>query len=419
MPITSLKLLKAEDAPRVGSKAANLGELAYIGVPVPPGFVVDTQAFDEFMASDLLQGNLPKFINALDYNDPKRLAFIASRIRQLIGVTSWAETIHQQMTDLSKTGQYAVRSSAIGEDTQGTSFAGQHATFLAILPHDISMRVRQCFASLFEPRALAYRFEQGLPLAGAKMAVVVQEMIPADVAGVMFTRDPNTGEEKTVIEAVFGLGEALVSGAVTPDHYEVSSTNVIKAQYTPQAKKMHGQTGEWRDTRPSQQTGSKLTRAQIRRLARYGRIIEDHYGCPQDIEWALWEGEFYILQARPITTTAKVKGEGINAPVLAKGSPASFGAATGPVRVITDLKDLDQVQDGDILVTTMTTPDFVPVFKKIAGIVTDLGGSTCHAAIISREYDLPCVVGTGSATAVLQTGQTVVVDGSYGLIHQG
>ena len=420
MTVIGIKDLRATNAPTVGSKGANLGELTSAGVQVPDGFVVTTGSFQDFFKANNLDSTLTKFTDSLDYTDPKRVHYIAGRIRQIIGATSWTGGTPQDIKDLSQTHtRYAVRSSAIGEDGESTSFAGQHSTFLNVERQDIPARVKQCFASLFEPRALSYRAEHNLPIESAQMAVVVQEMVRSRVSGVMFTRDPNTGENRVVIEAVLGLGEALVSGAVTPDRYEVENGVIMSELVSTQANQVDAISGEWSHVSTYKQGQRKLETNQIKELVALGKKIEEHYGAPQDIEWALGDyAQIYILQARPITTTGKAKNAALDKPIATKGSSACFGMATGPVRIIKDAKDLDEVKSGDILVTTMTDPDFVPVFKQLAGIITDLGGTTCHAAILSREYDLPCVVGTGSATKTLKNGEMVTVDGSNGVVYR-
>ena len=407
------------DAAQVGAKAANLGELTSMGMPVPGGFVVTAEACEEFFNGTELAHSLQKFIGALDYDDPKRLHHVASRIRQLINATplpySMGEAIRDQVNDHRV---YAVRSSALGEDSEGASFAGQHATYTNVKGKNVERHVKRCFASLFEPRALAYRLKQGLSVLDARMAVVVQEMFNAQVSGVMFTRDYNTGESKLIIEAVRGLGEAIVSGAVTPDHYEVVNSELTEYTVYHQEKYLDPHTGKWGNLGAWSQGEAKLSKGLIYQLAAMGQEIALHYGDPQDIEWGFDGYGFAILQARPITTGGKEKGEELENPVIVSGQAASFGVATGKVVVINELSELSQVEQGDVMVTTMTTPDYVPVFHLLAGLVTDLGGATCHAAIISREFDLPCVVGTVSGTQVLASGQQVIVDGGNGLVHQ-
>ena len=238
--------MTVKDAGVTGSKGANLGELMSTGVNVPNGFVVTSLGYDDFIESAGLIHTLEKFLSALDYRDLKWLNFIASRIRQIISATPWPEDLLEYInSEVNRLGGYwAVRSSAIGEDGVSTSFAGQHSSFLKVASGDVPRRIKECFASLFEPRALMYRLENNLPIRGAKMAVVCQQMAPVEVSGVMFTKDYNTGEDKTIIEAVHGLGEGLVSGALTPDHYEVSAkTAEVTQEYHEQVNMVGPGTG--------------------------------------------------------------------------------------------------------------------------------------------------------------------------------
>ena len=225
MSVIRLQDLGAVDSNIAGGKGANLGELIAAGATVPPGFVISSTTYREFLHLTGLIETLPKFIQALNTHDTQRLNFVASRIRQIIIATPWPTVLAEEITEAvdieGEEFRYAVRSSAIGEDGVTTSFAGQHSSYLTVQPKNILKRVKQCFASLFEPRALAYRIEQGLDIADASMAVVVQRMAEVTISGVMFTADYNTGEDKVIIEAVYGLGEGLVSGNITPDHYEV------------------------------------------------------------------------------------------------------------------------------------------------------------------------------------------------------
>ena len=423
MQAFDFKDLRATDAGLVGGKAANLGELTYVQVAdVPGGFVILPIVFTNFLVSSGLDQVLAKFIEALDPSDLKRLHFIAGRIRQIIGATPWPYEFKDELWNKmsSAPSGWAVRSSAIGEDGEGTSFAGQHDSYLRVYSGQVPTKVKQCFASLYEPRALAYRLEHGLSVEDAQMAVVVQQMVSSKVSGVMFTQDYNTGEDKVIIEAVWGLGEAIVSGQVTPDHYEVDpvALEILDLQSKYQDQKISEKAGGWIPVLSSQKAACKLSQQKIRQLASIGSDLAQHYGYPLDIEWAMDDDQFYVLQARPITSKAKDKGTGLDKPVRVSGAAASFGMGTGPVRVITNVSQLSEVQPGDVLVTRMTTPDYVPVFKLLSALVTDLGGATCHAAIISREFNLPCVVGTQSATTILMPGELVTVDGGHGVVHQ-
>ena len=415
--------LQATDVAQVGGKAANLGELLNLGIPVPQGIVVTTQTYREFMEQTELLPIISKFLIDLDAEDTAAVYFAGSRIKQIISATPWpSELIGTLGTWESGTKRYAVRSSATDEDSGAASFAGQHATFLHVLGDGvIARRIKDCFASLFEPRALAYRVQNGLSVLDSDIAVVVQEMIEPRFSGVLFTRDPNTGEAKTIIEVVAGLGEALVSGAVTPARYEVANINGAVKQVSPgqQERQLQQAYGNNPGTRwvPVKIAPSTIAEHQVLELAEVGQKLEIHCGCPQDVEYAIdSQGNLHILQTRPITTGTKQDQAALDLTILAQGGPASFGIGQGPVRQITCLADLANVQEGDVLITEMTTPDYVPVFSKIAGLVTALGGSTCHAAIVSREFNLPCVVGVGSVQ--FTQGQQVTVDGYNGLVYQ-
>ena len=413
-----------------GGKGMNLGELIQSGAKVPPGFVVTVVAYDSFLNETGLRDTIRKFTAAMDIADSRQFHFIAGRIRQIIEATPWPKSLEkvvsQHYAKMKNPQTYgspyvAVRSSATDEDSSGASFAGQHSTFLGIRgTKDVLKSIRSCFASLYEARALAYRLRAGLDITDAKIAVVVQTMIAPKTSGVMFTRDPNTGDDSVIIEAVYGLGEALVSGEITPSHYELKGDGQMVVEDQPQEKQLVYTEGttQWKSLFYG--SASKLSTSDIRVLSRIGRDIEEHYGSPQDIEWAKGSDDnFHILQTRPITTGDKVQSAVVDRPTVAKGAAASFGIGVGPVRIINSVEELDKVKEGDILVTTMTTPDFVPVFDKIAGLVTDLGGSTCHAAIVSREFDIPCVVGTVKGTADMTNDKIVTVDGGNGLVYRG
>jgi pyruvate,water dikinase len=329
-------------------------------------------------------------------------------------------------------GLVAVRSSATAEDLPEASFAGQQRTFLNVQGEkEVVAAVHGCWASLFEARAVFYREHQGFDHFKVGIAVPVQRMVQSEASGVMFTIEPVTSDtSKIVIEAVFGLGEAIVSGEVTPDLYVIDkeglriSTKIIAKQ-------------EWQLIRnpaaddkganiqvplpPSTQSQQKLADDDIIQLAKLGKQIEDHYQFPQDIEWAKEDGNLFIVQSRPVTTIkemAEAEPE-IKAPVLLTGAPASPGMASGPVKIVGDASQIDKVKMGDILVTEMTTPDFVPAMKRALAILTDRGGRTAHAAIVSRELGIPCVVGAEQATTILTDGQVVTVDGSHGKVYNG
>ncbi|MFC2005075.1 phosphoenolpyruvate synthase, partial [Chloroflexota bacterium] len=329
-------------------------------------------------------------------------------------------------------GHVAVRSSATAEDLPEASFAGQQATFLNVQGEkEVVMAVQVCWASLFGARAIFYRQEQGFDHFRVGIAVPVQRMVQSQASGVMFTVEPTTSNrEKITIEAVLGLGEMIVSGDVTPDHYTVSKKEMkilekeIKRQEWKLIKK-EGVTGKEDNIKvvltPEEQAGQKITDDDIILLAKIGKQLEDHYQFPQDVEWAKENGEIFIVQTRPVTTIREAVEDTreVIAPVLLSGSPASPGIASGPVKIVPDPSQIDKVMEGDILVAEMTTPDFVPAMKRAAAILTDRGGRTAHAAIVSRELGIPCIVGSEKSTATLKDGQVITVDGSEGKVYEG
>jgi pyruvate,water dikinase len=291
--------------------------------------------------------------------------------------------------------------------------------------------VQDCWASLFGARAIFYRQEQGFEHFKVGIAVPVQRMVQSEAAGVMFTVEPTTSnKEKLTIEAVLGLGEMIVSGDVTPDHYSIGKKDVkilekeIKKQEWKLVKKTgaHGKADNIKvDLTKEEQARQKITDAEIIQLAKIGLTLEKHYDFPQDVEWATEKGKIYIVQTRPITTLKETAGatHDIDAPVLLSGAPASPGVANGPVKIVPDPSQIDKVLEGDVLVAEMTTPDFVPAMKRATAIVTDRGGRTAHAAIVSRELGIPCVVGCEKATAILKDGQVITVDGGNGKVYDG
>ncbi|MCJ7786912.1 phosphoenolpyruvate synthase, partial [Patescibacteria group bacterium] len=310
------------------------------------------------------------------------------------------------------------------------SFAGQQMTFLNIKGEaNVVKKVQECWASLFEPRAIFYREEKGFGHFKVGIAVPVQEMIPAEISGVMFTIDPvNHEKNRLIIEAVYGLGEYLVQGTVTPDIYvvEKNSLDILSKKVEKQTVQLVkvGSLTKQESVPRRLRLRRKLTDSQIQTLAQIGKKIHHHYFYPQDIEWVLYKKKFYIVQSRPVTTlkeqeSEKVKEQEIKRKPILVGTPASPGMAIGPVQIIKSIKQIDKIQKGEVLVTTMTSPDFVPVMKKVVAIITDQGGQTSHAAIVSRELGIPCVVGTEKATKVLKNGQMITVNGTKGEVYSG
>jgi len=423
-----------KDIPLVGGKGANLGEMTKANIPVPPGFIVTADAYYDFLQRSKIANKICELLKPLDVNDSKQLQQVATEVKQIMLNATMPPELAKKIQDAyikMGRGLVAVRSSATAEDLPTASFAGQQTTFLNVQgEEEVVAAVQECWASLFRPRAIFYRHQQGFDHFKVGIAVPVQKMVQSQASGVMFTLEPVTSDtSKIAIEAGYGLGEAIVSGSVTPDLYIISKEEVKII-----SKKIGKQ--EWQIIRnpaggeetnikvplkPSEQAEQKLTDDEIISLAEMGKRIEDWYQFPQDIEWAKKGNEIFIVQTRPVTTI-KAKAEVISeitTPVLLSGAPASPGIASGPVKIVSEASQIDQVKSGDILVAKMTTPDFVPAMKRAVAIVTDRGGRTAHAAIVSRELSIPCVVGTGQATSVLTDKQIITVDGSQGKVYEG
>ena len=427
-----------QDIPLVGGKGANLGEITQAQIPVPPGFIVTAPTYSRFLEQSGLRPTIEKLLSPLDYNDSARLQEVSEEIKSLI---CSAPVPQQIATEIKKAyrqlggGPVAVRSSATAEDLADASFAGQQSTFLNVVGEDeVVDAVRACWASLFEARAIFYRVDKGFEHMKVAIAVPVQRMVQSSRSGVMFTLEPVSGDRsKITIEAVFGLGEAIVSGEITPDLYvlDKASLRILEKRVVNQGRQFvrnpeagaEDGTNIWLAVPGELREQQKLSDEQIVALAAIGKQVEKHYDFPQDIEWAEDEGELYILQTRPVTALAVAEVEGEEAeetaPVLVSGSPASPGAAVGPVKIVLSSSEIDRVKEGDVLVAEMTTPDFVPAMKRAAAIVTDRGGRTAHAAIVSRELGIPCVVGAAGATTTLSDDQLVTVDGSQGKVYEG
>jgi pyruvate,water dikinase len=437
------KDLGKEDIPLVGGKCANLGELlGQIGVPVPDGFAVSAYAYKVFIEETRADRAIEDLLSKMDISDMTSLQSVSKKMRRLIEKQPLPKDIerailnaYQSLCEQSgkKNMAVAVRSSATAEDLPGASFAGQQDTFLNITRKDLLKSIKKCWSSLFTPRAIVYRKEKGFSHSEVLISVAVQELIFSRVSGVMFTLEPVTGSrDKIVIDASWGLGEAIVSGQVTPDEYvlkkntfQILDKHVVKKSKQIVSDKK-GST-KWATVPKTLQDQPALPDEIIVRLSRYGEQIERHYGVPQDIEWAVDEKDrIFILQARPETVhgmEGKMKGDErkdfTEKDILVRGIGVSPGQGSGKTKIILDAKDMSLFKEGDVLVTEMTTPDWVPVMKIAAAVVTNLGGKTCHAAIVSRELGVPCVVGTEKATDVLKNGEVVTVDGQRGLIFKG
>jgi len=445
--------LRKDDVPLVGGKCANLGEMINAGIPVPPGFAVSAYAYKRFLELTGIAEKVYTIIRETvkDVNDPQQYQEASKKIRQLIESTPIPEEIEKAIREAyrklnAKLGMaeafVAVRSSATAEDLPGSSFAGQQETFLNVRGEDDLIHyVRRCWSSLFTPRAIFYRTQRGFPHEKVLISVAVQKMVNSKAAGVMFTLHPVTGDRsKIVIEASWGLGEAVVSGSVTPDRFvvdkdtlevlskEIADKTVEYVRDPETGKTIHAEVPPERRKIPC------LTDEEIKRLAELAKRIEQHYGTPQDIEFAIdkdlpFPENVFIVQSRPETVwSVKAEEKPVEkapapteefVPVI-KGLPASPGIYAGRVKVVLNHEEAAKLmEEGDILVTKMTNPDWVPYMRMAGAIVTDDGGMTCHAAIVSRELGIPCIVGTREATKVLKTGTYYTVDATSGVVYEG
>ncbi|MEE8582848.1 MAG: phosphoenolpyruvate synthase [Dehalococcoidales bacterium] len=433
--IVWFKDVTKDDIPLVGGKGANLGEMTGANVPVPPGFIVTADAYFDFIDKSGLGVQIKRMLANLDTNDSRKLQQVSTEIEKTILAAEMppalAVEINAAYARLGK-GLVAVRSSATAEDLPEASFAGQQSTFLNIEgDEEVIAAVMKSWASLFEARAIYYRHQYGFDHVKVGIAVPVQRMVQSQTSGVIFTIEPVTSDPtKIIIEAILGLGEGLVSGEINPDLYIIDKKgrHIISRRISCQDKKLAikpkrdaAEPNLWQKVPPESQRQQKISDADIIKLADLAEQLEEHYKSPQDVEWAKEGGHIYIVQTRPVTAvkeTAEVQPD-IKAPVLVTGVAASPGLASGPVKVLHDASEINRVLPGDILVTDMTTPDFVPAMKKAAAIVTNRGGRTAHAAIVSRELGIPAVVGTERATTLLKDKKVVTVDGSSGKVYSG
>jgi pyruvate,water dikinase len=433
------KDIDKKSLPLVGGKGANLGEMTQAGFPVPGGFAVTVESYDIFLQENDIKQRIDGILKDTDVNDSEKLQKSARKVQDIIKRGDIPKVVKKDVIKsykilsgrLKRNVLVAVRSSATAEDLPGASFAGQQSTYLNIKGQtNLLVAVRDCWASLFTARAIFYREQNKISHEKVKISVIVQKMIQSEVSGVMFTIDPVTNnKERIVIESVWGLGELIVQGSVVPDHYEVQKetfailSKVISDQNIQLVKK--GYVTKEREVPKKIRGLQKINNEDIVALAKIGDKLQKHYYHPQDVEWAKEGKKLYIVQTRPVTTVdkkviTKIDGEfKIAETPIISGSAASPGIGTGVVKILKSPKEIKKIEKGDVLVAVMTSPDFVPAMKKASAIVTDEGGQTSHAAIVSRELGVPCVVGTKEATKKLKEGWSVTVDGSKGNVYVG
>lgn len=435
--------ISKQDVSIVGGKGANLGELTHLNLPVPPGFCISSRAYEEFIEFAKLNEFVKSLMSTVDVEDVDSLFDASEAIQNRIIESEFFEQLEQEIISAyrkfsSNLGiinpRVAVRSSATAEDLPDASFAGQQETYLHISGEkELLVHIKKCFASLWTSRAIYYREKQKYNHFDVALSVVIQKMVNSEKSGVMFTANPiSLNKNEMMINASYGLGEAVVSGMVTPDEYiidkrthEIISKNIASKNFMVVEKKDHVGTEK---VNIEDYLGNEfvekecLSKDEIRTLIERGIKVEKLYGSPQDTEWAFDKDtkEFYFLQSRPITTLKdedEEETEILN--VLCKGLGASPGIGRGRVKLIKDVSEINLIEEGDILVTQMTNPDMVPAMKKVCAIVTDEGGRTCHAAIVSRELQIPCIVGTKNASKILHAKDFVTVDATHGIVYYG
>ena len=435
--------ISKQDVSIVGGKGANLGELTHLNLPVPPGFCISSRAYEEFIEFAKLNEFVKSLMSTVDVEDVDSLFDASEAIQNRIIESEFFEQLEQEIISAyrkfsSNLGiinpRVAVRSSATAEDLPDASFAGQQETYLHISGEkELLVHIKKCFASLWTSRAIYYREKQKYNHFDVALSVVIQKMVNSEKSGVMFTANPiSLNKNEMMINASYGLGEAVVSGMVTPDEYiidkrthEKKKKNIASKNFMVVEKKDHVGTEK---VNIEDYLGNEfvekecLSKDEIRTLIERGIKVEKLYGSPQDTEWAFDKDtkEFYFLQSRPITTLKdedEEETEILN--VLCKGLGASPGIGRGRVKLIKDVSEINLIEEGDILVTQMTNPDMVPAMKKVCAIVTDEGGRTCHAAIVSRELQIPCIVGTKNASKILHAKDFVTVDATHGIVYYG
>jgi len=460
--VVAFENLRMTDVESVGGKNASLGEMISQlpqGVRVPTGFATTAHAFRQFLAHDGLADRINAKLKSLNTEDVRALAAVGAEIRAMVEAQPFPADLQQAISEAfaklsagNPAASFAVRSSATAEDLPDASFAGQQETFLNVVGiDDVLHKMKEVFASLYNDRAISYRVHKGFAHDVVALSAGVQRMVRSDLgaAGVMFTIDTESGFEDVVfITSSYGLGETVVQGAVNPDEFYVHKptlragkravirrnlgSKLIQMEFaSAEEKAASGKLVKTTDVPTEQRNRYSLSDADVEQLAKYALVIEEHYGRPMDIEWGKdgTDGQLYILQARPETVKSQQQGKAEQRyKLLAKGAVLAEGRAigqkigTGPVRLVHSISEMDKVQPGDVLVTDMTDPNWEPVMKRAAAIVTNRGGRTCHAAIIARELGIPAVVGCGDATDLLKDGTLVTVscaEGDTGFIYDG
>ncbi|MBT7237287.1 phosphoenolpyruvate synthase [Candidatus Woesearchaeota archaeon] len=451
------KDISKEDVGKVGGKGANLGEMFNAQFPIPNGFVVTAQAYKLFLEQTGIQSHIGEILRNTDVENNDQLQSASKKIQDLILKTEMSAEIvsdikkayenmnvsldlanvSKQALDFIQTGRdnpfVAVRSSATAEDLPEFSFAGQQATYLNVKKSDhVSQAVHQCWASLYTARAIYYREKNNFDHNKVFIAVVVQRMVDSEKAGVMFSINPATNnEDEIIIEAGFGFGDSVVSGAISPDNYvvdkhtfEIKNKTINNKEFMFYRDPNTGRTNK-RILSHEKANMQVLNESEIIQIAKLAKKSEDYYNNPQDMEFAIAGNKVFMVQTRAITTQAKVseavskKVEEIDGKEILNGISASPGVGKGKVKIINNADELSKITEGDVLVAKMTNPDYVSAMQKASAIVTDEGGATCHAAIVSREMGIPSVVGTQKATEVLKEGQEITVDGTNGKIYSG
>ena len=435
------KDLHFADVNLVGGKGANLGEMYNLGIPVPNGYCVTADAYFKFIEANNLKPRIKAILEATNVDNAEELAQASASIRKLVRSSPVPQDMAQEiMIAYKKLCSFgglkdvpvAVRTSATAEDSADASFAGQGDTFLNVMgATNVVSQVRNCWSSLFTSRSLFYQVKNHYDHWKIGVAVPVQKMVQSEISGICFTLNPvSNNKNEIVVETVWGLGEYIVQGIVTPDQYIVDKSNwqiKLENHVHQDVQLTRFENGNKETEVPKyKQSKSKIDSSMAIKVAKLAQKLQNHYGKPQDIEFAIEKGKLFFVQTRPITTVVTSQKTiddqtkiDVNLVPILTGQAASPGSASGIAVIIKSPKEINRVQKGQILITEMTTPDFVPAMKKVNGIITDKGGQTSHAAIVSRELGVPCVVGTGNASKLIKEGDMVTVDGTTGKIYSG